>query len=504
MKINKFLSVLVLLTIISVGCADLDVPNTNQPDTERALSSASDLASLLEGSFVTMYSEGLKSTRVVNLDLQADYITSTNAFRNYWGDADEPRRAMDNSTTFDDKDNIEFLWSASYSAISAANNILGAVERGVFEDEATQLRMQGGANFIKGLATGVIGYVYDSGWIVDPTTEVDALGIEDLVGYTEMIDEGVRLLDVAIGFFNQGAPFDFLALTDGALDSDRAARLANSYKARFLAGKARSRSELSLTDWNAVKTAAQNGLQQDYSPISDENVMFNGQHAWWTFQVDGAGASYLPVDLQITNMADPASWKVYTTTQGEIQSPIETDDQRFGIYVDSLGQDFVYTTSIGWLNEARNRSIFSNYSHFRYQYGYQETNTGNPMHLFTAAEVQMLEAEAEYQLGNYDAAKAIIDAGARTVRGGLPPLADASAETIENAIYYENLVELAQAGCGTSLAYMRRYDRLQAGSFIHLPVPARDIELLRGDPNSFGGSANVGSPGTADGSNAWK
>ena len=41
-----------------------------------------------------MYSTGLKSTRVVNLDCQADAITSTNAFRNYWGDADEPRRLL--------------------------------------------------------------------------------------------------------------------------------------------------------------------------------------------------------------------------------------------------------------------------------------------------------------------------------------------------------------------------------------------------------------------------
>jgi len=504
MKTNKLIYLLAIITFVGFGCADLDIPNTNQPDTERALSSASDLASLLEGSYITMYGEGLKSTRVVNFDLQADYITSTNAFRNYWGDADEPRRGIDNSTTFDDKDNIEFLWSSAYSAISAANNVLAAVDRGVFENASEELRMQGGANFIKGLATATIGYIYDRGWIVNTDTEVDALGVEDLVSSTDMIDEGVRLLDVAIGFFGQGAPFDFIALTDATLDSDNATRLANSYKARFLAGKARTRSELTLTDWAAVRTAAQNGLEADYSPISDENVMFNGQHAWWSFQVDGAGASYLPVDLQITNMADPSSWKEYTTTQGEIQSPIVTEDQRFGIYVDSLGQDFRFTTSIGWLNEARNRSIFSNYSHFRYQYGYQETNTGNPMHLFTAAEVQMLEAEAEFQLGNYDAARAILDAGARTVRGGLPPLADSDPATIEQAIYYENLVELAEAGCGTSLAYMRRYDRLQAGSFTQLPVPARDIELLRGTPDSYGGAANIGSPGTADGSNAWK
>lgn len=504
MRTNKILFVFLAIVLIQFGCADLDVENLNEPDTARALASSGDLESLLEGAYITMYGNGLKTTRVVNLDLQADAITSTNAFRNYWGDADEPRRAIDNTTTFDDKDNIEFLWSSAYSAISSANDIFGAIDRGVFEDEATLLRVQAGASFIKGLATGYIGYVYDRGWLVNPDTDVTALSLDDLVGYGEMIDEGVRLLQESIGFFNQGAPFDFIGLPDAAISSEEAVKLANSYIARLLAGKPRSAAELGAVDWAAVKAAAQNGITADYSPTSDNDILWNGQHAWWTFQVDDVGASYLPVDLHTTNLADPTSWKAYSTAQGEIQQPITTDDQRFGVFADGGGQDFLYTPSIGWLREDRNRSIFSNYSHFRYQYDYQVSNSGNPLHLFTAAEVSMLAAEAEYHLGNFGAAKDIIDAGARTVRGGLPPLADASPETIENAIYYENMVELAQAGCGTALAYMRRYDRLQAGSFKHLPVPARDIELLGGSPESFGGAANIGNAGTADGSNAWK
>lgn len=504
MKNLKYIILFSLVILVPFGCADLDVENTNNPDTSRALSSADDLVSLLEGAFITMYSEGLTSTRVVNLDLQADAITSTNAFRNYWGDADEPRRKIDNSQTFDDKDNIEFLWSACYSTISSANNVLGAVDRGVFEDDAaTILRVNAGSNFIKGLAIGYLGYVYDKGWIVNPDTDLDLLSLDDLVDYGQLIDESVRLLDIAIGFFNDGAPFDFIGLADAALASDQAAQLANSYKARFLAGKARTAAEAASADWGGVKAAAEKGLTEDYSPTSDVDVLWNGQHAWWTFDV-GDGSAYLPVDLQVTNLADSSSPKVYPTDVATVLNPINTNDQRFGVLADGTGEDFTYTPNFGFLNEARNRSIFSNYAHYRYQYSYQTTNSGNPLHLFNAAEVELLLAEAEYQLGNYDAARAILDAGTRTVRGGLDPLADAAPETIENAIYYENMIELAQAGCGTALAFMRRYDRLQEGSYLHLPVPARDIELLGGTPDSYGGAGNGDGVNTANGSNAWK
>ena len=97
----------------------------------------------------------------------------------------------------------------------------------------------------------------------------------------------------------------------------------------------------------------------------------------------------------------------------------------------------VYTSDFGWLRADRNRSIFSNYGHIRFQQNYQSTNAGNGMFLFRVAENRLIQAKAEWKLGNNAGAKAIIDAGERATRGGLEPLADDGDATLESAIFYE-------------------------------------------------------------------
>lgn len=497
MKIKNLikLSAFIFLLTGAYSCADLEVENLNSADRARALSTPEDVISLLNGGTNTFFT-ATTSFLGVNLDLQADIITSTNAANNYWGDADEPRRRINNSTTWDDKRNVEFLFNDCYSAIHAANFLFAAVntdglklEEGGVDNTQKHLAA---AYMLKGMAYGYLGYVYDKGYIVPfdaatpPTT---------LVGYNELIAEAIVNFEEAKAIYqaNPGANWDYIL--DANLSSEEAIKLGNSYAARFLAGAARTKAEAASQKWDVIRKYAQEGITEDFSPTSVGAVLYNGQHSWNTFQINPEGAAYLPVDLQVCWLMDNNYPKTYPATG--ILGPVTTDDMR-------EQTDFLHTESIGWLREDRNRSIFSNYTFIRYQYDYQSTNDGNPMHIITAAEMDLIEAEAEYQLGNMDAAKAILDAGPRVTRGGLPELADSAPATIERAIWYENMIELHSSGTGIALAYMRRWDRLQEGSYLHYPVPASELEITTQPIYTFGGAGFGSEEGTADGSNAWK
>ncbi len=497
MKIKNLikLSAFIFLLTGTYSCADLEVENLNSADRARALSTPEDVISLLNGGTNTFFAAST-SFLGVNLDLQADIITSTNAANNYWGDADEPRRRINNSTTWDDKNNVEFLFNDCFSAIHAANFVFAAVNTDGLElvenDVDNTQKHLAAAYMLKGMGYGYLGYVYDKGYIVEfdavepPTT---------LVSYSDLIAEAVFNFEEAKKIYaaNPSANWDYIL--DANLSSEEAIKLCNAYAARFMAGEARTKAEAASLDWTTIRKYSQEAITEDFSPTSVGAILSNGQHSWNTFEINADRAAYLPVDLQVCWLMDNDYPKSYPATG--VLGPVNTDDMR-------EQTDFVYTESLGWLREDRNRSIFSNYTFIRYQYNYQSTNDGNPMHIVTAAEMDLIEAEAEYMLGNMDAAKTIIDAGPRVTRGGLPVLADNSPATIERAIWYENMVELHSSGIGIALAYMRRWDRLQEGSYLQYPVPASELEITTQPIYTFGGAGFGNEEGTADGSNAWK
>lgn len=502
MKISNHIKSLLLIGVLTFAysCSDLEVENLNDPNISQIVGTESGLEALISGTIVDLMWTTL-TFRNVSFDLQADLITSTNAFSNYWGDADEPRRRIDNTTTFDDKENYEYMWSGCNAAVSVANSVIGFGDSpDDFSDGGKGLAA---AYWMKGVGQGYISYVYDQGFIVNSDSDVDALS---LVPYSDMLTEAIANLERAIAIYEANDALAFDYITDSSLSSAEMIALCHTYAARFIAGNARTGAERAATDWAAVKRHAELGIENDWNPTSDDTNagIYNGQHSWNTFVIDGDGACYMPLDLQVTHLADPSSPATFPLDPGAILDPITTDDQRYGLFSDGTLHDFEYTPSIGWLRADRNQSIFSNYTFQRFAYDYANSNDGNPMHIVTAYENQLLLAEAELHLGNNAACKAILDSGERVVRGGLPALADDSFDTLEKAIHYENVVGLHSSGSAIGLAYMRRWDRLQEGSYLNLPVPASELEVQGLPLYTFGGAGNGSEVGTADGSNAWK
>ena len=132
-NITKIFYLPLLLSFILLSCEDLEVENLNQPDAERALSQDSDLISLIDGTVTDLFSD-LIGFYGIYLDGLADQITSTNAYADFWGFTDQPRRILNNRTTNSDLGAISAHWSNYNSHIYNANVILKTVgERNILD-----------------------------------------------------------------------------------------------------------------------------------------------------------------------------------------------------------------------------------------------------------------------------------------------------------------------------------------------------------------------------------
>ncbi len=113
----------------------------------------------------------------------ADQISTTNAYLDFWGFADQPRRAINNSTTNSNLYPVSSPWGAYNQSIYNANVVLRLVnvdERTISDDGAdVTAAKKATALFVRGISLGTIGMIYDKGYRVDENTDLSALEFED-------------------------------------------------------------------------------------------------------------------------------------------------------------------------------------------------------------------------------------------------------------------------------------------------------------------------------------
>jgi hypothetical protein len=78
----------------------------------------------------------------------------------------------------------------------------------------------------------------------------------------------------------------------------------------------------------------------------------------------------------------------------------------------------------------------------------------------------------------------------------------ASRQEVLDAIFYERTIELFSNNMGIQYFDMRRFDKLQKGTPLHMPLPGGELETLEMSNYTFGGADNAGEEGTAD--SGWK
>jgi len=177
------------------GCSqDLNIPDTNAPDTKRALSTPSDVAALAASSIQTWQDASTEMNPNESVAVMADALTSS--FNNFGMNrsAAEPRVAYPNNTTGGDYTSmVQDPWYNNYTALGEANDVLAAIGKGIVIDDApTTESYKALAMLTQGLALGNISLFFDQGFVVDrqgvvhPRSVAVHRSVERTAGYARL------------------------------------------------------------------------------------------------------------------------------------------------------------------------------------------------------------------------------------------------------------------------------------------------------------------------------
>lgn len=467
---NKFIALFVIGLLVITGCKkQLSVSNNNQPDFDKVYASGDDLTNLASGLFNTYYN-GTHSYSGIQMLMatSADNVTCS------WGNQAmrdmswEPRKEWNNAPNYSYQGTTKYTFDKMYATINTASNIIKAVDGGVKigVNGADNDKVKAVCRFNMGMAYGILALSFDRAFIVDEKTSIPGAGLKDAKPYKD-------IAAAALGYLQQAAalssatftiPSDWFG-TASDLSSTQLKAMINSMMARLLSNMPRNSAELAQVNWAAVKTYADAGITSSFM------VMNDGYNKWYAEAGDyltypGWGLT----DMYVVNKLDPnlpAHWDDSPSFPAPPKSSNPNADKR-------INTDFTYVPSV-WLQATRGYYHWSNYRHSRYD-GIYALGQG-PLPEMLKEENDLYRAEARAYTGDLAGAAAIINAGTRVTRGGLPPVA-ANLNAIKDAIHAERHIELYVSGMGLQFFEMRKRNLLQKGTPLHMPLPAKTLETL--------------------------
>lgn len=269
------LSLLILLPSCDQARPDLDVENKQQPDRDQVLGTPSDVEGISQGLFLDFLAQGTGLNAVM---LEAMSDTHSSNWANFAMNrmASEPRVSFNNSSSYTYAYTNEDPWYDGYTVISNSSDVLNAIDNlgeESFQAEGVDpARMRAFSNFMMGAVYGRFAAHYDRAFLVDQTTDFEAVARGDselqLQPYPEVLDFALQKLNNAKQIAEQGHSAIPPAWVPGnEITSQELIYLINSMKARFVAWTARSpeqRRSLSYTDatWSDVKGWIEDGIEQ--------------------------------------------------------------------------------------------------------------------------------------------------------------------------------------------------------------------------------------------------
>ena len=475
------------------GCSqDLNIPDTNAPDTKRALSTPSDVAALAASSIQTWQDASTEMNPNESVAVMADALTSS--FNNFGMNrsAAEPRVAYPNNTTGGDYTSmVQDPWYNNYTALGEANDVLSALGKGIVIDDAeTTEAYKALAMLTQGLALGNISLFFDQGFVVDETAVLPG-DPASMVKHGDVAAGALAKLDALIAL-TQGKtwtlPNDVLPIPGVDLSAENIGKIANTMAARIVAYGARNATENAATDWNKVLTYAENGISSG-TPF-DFSIQEDGGNVWWDGgKAYGEYGPWMRVSMRVIHEMNPAQPVEYTECHSQAEDAAGFTDARYQT-------DFTYIPTIPF-QCARGAWHFSNWEHSRWgaksvtaDVSWYDGNFVGVAPLVLAAENDLLWAEALVRTGGDLGMAASLINKTRVGRGHLTPAtaADGAAGLLAD-IQYEQDVELLDTGGGLQWFNRRRIDGLQPGTPRHFPVPAKELEIDRLPTYTFGGAA---------------
>lgn len=501
------------------GCFDLSVPNTNNPDRDRALRNPGDVETLALGAWSTLWSRWHNGTTTYNtLPLVADEHTGTYANDAALELSSEPRIPFNNSPISDAHANARAHWEGFYTVVSSANEALFAMNNGlriIIGDEDRTLVTRTFAKLNQGLGLGYISMMYDQGFIADENTSLDDLDNLQLRPWQELQAKALDIMQEVVQL-TQGAnwTFESESVYPGTTITPTLMRqMANTYSALFLVYGARTPAERAALDWNRVVNLLDQGITRDLTvQFRATSPIFQSLYLWRhsmssptaTFATRGDTKLIGPADVS-GRYADWLSrdWSDDQKTWFQIVTPDRRITGAAG--PTSPGKYYRYLPN-QIMRPERGLYHFSYYQFYRYgpNGGYRTRE-----HAIIPMDIlNLIRAEAYYFLNRREEAAALVNI-TRVANGELPPVtADGVPQSptcvprmdgvncagLLDAIRWERAIE--GVGVDGYRAYLdnRGSGRLSPGTFIHYPIPARELETIGVPVYTWGG---VGQPGGA-------
>jgi hypothetical protein len=528
-----------LVVVLAMGACDLQVGNPNAPDAPRAFSDPAGLEGLLSGALRTWVATR-ENYDIMALNMQADNYTASwnNAAIRFYSSvgSDCPSRCgWTNSSTAPEAAGgpaVEAAWYGYHTVLSSANDVLGAVARGICfdtdcsSDSTKTKRAIALGKMLQGMAIAGIAMIYDSGFAVDETTDLSNL-------LTLPFSSRAALRDFALAKFNDAyaaaaAPAwtsesDWFGLGGGTYTNVQIQQLVRTMQAELIAMWPRNGTENAAADWASVATYASQGVSSgtpyDWSYEIDVNAAQCGVEELSCVKTWGNSYGTVRVDTRVAAMITTNHQNPWPEPAGN-PCPTTSPDRRvgdgsFGPVNDpglamvaatvNAGSDFA-CSGVAIFPPARGMYHQSNLTHIRYNHlAYDGERSpafpdgAGPDPLYTRQMNDLLQAEGLLRSGGSKPTAAALINNSRVGRGGagcatpgvggcgLLPLTGAETDTaMYDALHYEQEIEFMGQG-QTPYFNRRRAGTLTSGTPRQMPVPAKEMDVLLREIYTFGG-----------------
>jgi hypothetical protein len=469
------------------ACTDLDVTNPNAPDLERALATGEDVQNIAVSTINSWYLTSTELHPYTMMSVTADVSTAN--FGNFGMRFNnlEPRAEYVNNSAGGDRDVAENPWELNYGTLGAANDVLKAIANGVeIVDAQNTAKYQALAQFAQAASFTNLALIHDQAFIVDETVDVVA-DPPALQPYTAVATTALAKWDKLIADLNgKNESYDaaVIPLTTGVLTSSKLSQISNTMAARTIALLPRTGAENTAANWAKVLTYAEKGISGTGVPRFDFTIAADNNN-WWSYIASYYDEpTWMRVDMRVINMMDPSQPAKFT---GTIPPAPSSPDARLG-NGGATATDFQFHNAVIG-DPARGIFMQSPYSHKRYRYTARTSPVPyeGPVPYILATENDLMIAEALIRTNGDLARAATLINNSRVGRGNLPPVSAATGVAgLLDALYYERVIELFATN-GVELFDGRRFEKLQPGTVRHIPVPAKELEVLSLPIYTFGG-----------------
>jgi hypothetical protein len=528
----------------SASCVDLNVTSLDEADRERVLSNPGSLLNLFGSIFQGYYnavhaSQGNTNDRSTLFPNYATEFTSTSTSGGFVYTAQtEPRPELENSVSLGPLDPAgpRTLWTELLRSVSIAYDGLVTLEETgfVLKDgnvDVTQ-RSRAYAKLMQGMLWGYLSVMYDQAPILHEGIEI---GGDSYVQMTELLAPHQDVLAASLKAFDdakaiaQANTFSFPTFpsllwfgTPAPMTNTDLIELANTMAARFIILNARTPAERKAVDWNRVLQLTASGLTKDFEVTLANQVRTSTLFATaqsltgsrWNYRLIGqADISGAYQAWAAASIASRTRFNIVTPDR-RITGPTPTSNGSYTMYrSDDQGFELPFGTH-----------LFSAYQWRRHAngLGLQQPLTGTDQgraKLATVDENRLLRAEAMLYRGDLAGARDLINVTRtrqRVIAGvtypGLPPVtltgAPHSAAGANDcvprtdsglcgdlmvALRYERMIELAGLDQLRGYADSRGFGLLPNGSWIQLPLPGNEAQLVGLPVTTFGGAGGESS-----------